>query len=229
MIKTVLAATAAAAFTFVLPAQAVTVVQWDFEAAVVSATATTTLPGIAASLGSGTATGVHAASTTVYSTPGGNGSPKAISANNWAIGDYWQFSFSTTGYTGVSVSFDQGSSSTGPKDFTLAYSTDGFTFSNFASYALPLTSNFNSSTFNSGFTVTYDLSAVTALNNKASVAIRLIDASTVSIGGGVVGTTGTDRVDNFTVMATAVPEAETAAMLLAGLAALGFIAKRRNT
>ncbi len=226
MIKTVLAAIAVAAFTS--QAHAVTVVQWDFEAAVVSPTATTTLPGIAASLGTGTATSVHASASTVYSTPAGNGSTKAISSNFWAIGDYWQFSFGTTGYSGLTLSFDQGGSGTGPKDYTLAYSTDGVTFTTFTSYSLPLTSNFVPGTFNSGFTLSYDLSAITALNNKASVAIRLIDASAVSVSGGVVGTGGTDRVDNFTVNLTPVPEADASAMLLAGLAALGYMAKRRQ-
>jgi MYXO-CTERM domain-containing protein len=43
-----------------------------------------------------------------------------------------------------------------------------------------------------------------------------------------VGTGGTDRVDNFTVNLTPVPEADTAAMLLAGLASLAFMARRRR-
>ncbi len=226
MIKTALAASALAAFT--LSAQAVTVVKWDFEAAVVSPTASTTLPSIAASFGIGTATSVHAAAATVFSTPAGNGSPKAISANNWAIGDYWQFSFSTTSYTDLTLSFDQGGSGTGPKDFTLAYSTDGATFTNFAPYSLPLTTNFSAGTVNSGFTLTYDLSAITALNNQSAVFVRLTDASAVSVSGGVVGAGGSDRVDNFTVNLTPVPEADTAAMLVAGLAALGFMARRRR-
>ncbi len=226
MIKTVLAATALAAFSF--SAQAVPVVQWDFEAlSSALSVSSTSYTGVVASLGTGTAGGTHAATST-FSSPAGNGSPRSLSVNTWAVGDYWQFNFSTTGYTGLMLNFDQGGSGTGPKDFTLAYSTDGLTFTNFTSYALPLTTNFSAATVNSGFTLSFDLSAITALNNAPSVAIRLVDASTVSVAGGTVGTGGTDRVDNFTVNLTPVPEADTAAMLLAGLASLAFMARRRR-
>jgi hypothetical protein len=222
--KTVLAASALAAFT--LSAQAVTAVQWDFEA-VTAPGASATWTGIAASTGTGTASGVHAAGTTAWSTPAGNGSSKSASATAWAVGDYWQFSFSTVGYSGLNLSFDQTGSNTGPRDFTLAYSTNGSTFTNFASYSLPAIT-WSTVTYNAGSTFTYDLSALTALNNFATVYIRLLDASTVSINGGTVASGGTSRVDNFTVNLTPVPEADTAAMLLAGIAALGFMARRRS-
>jgi hypothetical protein len=223
MIKTALAATALAAFTF--SAHAVTVVQWDFEA-VTAPAASTTWAGIAASLGTGTASSTHAGSAT-WSTPAGNGSAKSASANTWAVGDYWQFSFSTVGYTGLMLSFDQTGSNTGPRDFTLAYSTNGSSFTSFASYSLPAIT-WSTGSSNSASTFTYDLSAVTALNNFATVYIRLVDASTVSINAGTVATGGTDRVDNFTVNLTPVPEAGSGALLAAGLAALAFLAKRRS-
>ncbi len=209
-----------------LPVQAVTVVQWDFESVVAPGAASATLTGIAASTGTGTAGAVHAGNTT-WSTPAGNGSAKSLSGNTWAVGDYWQFGFSTTGYAGLTLSFDQTGSNTGPRDFTLAYSTDGSSFTTFASYALPAVT-WSAATYNAASTFTFDLSAVTALNNKPSVLVRLIDASTTSINGGAVGTGGTDRVDNFTVSVSPVPEAGTAAMLAAGLAVLGFLARRRS-
>ena len=227
MIKTALAATALAALTFALPAQAITVVKWDFESATAPVAAGTTWTSIAASTGTGTASGVHASAATAFSTPSGNGSPKSASANTWSVGDYWQFTFSTTGYTGLTLSFDQTGSSTGPRDFTLAYSTDGTSFTNFTTYSL-LVSTWNTTTVASGFTYTSDLSAVSTLNGKSAVFIRLIDNSTNSIGGGTVATGGTDRVDNFIVNLTPVPEAGTSAMLFAGLAVLVFLARRRN-
>jgi hypothetical protein len=223
MIKTVLATIALAGFSY--SAQAVTVVQWDFEAAVIPG-AGTTWSGIAASLGTGTASGVHAASST-WSKPAGNGSPFSASSNAWAVGDYWQFSFSTTGYTGLVVNFDETGSNTGPRDFALAYSTNGVTFTNFANYSL-INGAWSAATPVATTTFTYDLSSITALNNAATVTLRLIDSSTTAVNGTTVAGTGTSRVDNFTVNLTPVPEADTAAMLVAGLAALGFMARRRR-
>jgi PEP-CTERM motif len=230
MIKTILAFTAVAAMT--LPAHAVTVVQWDFENAPADLSNSTTSPAVAASFGVGTAVGVHSSSATDWTTPSGNGSVNSLSANTWGVGDYYQFSFGTVGYGGMLLSFDQTSSGTGPRDFTLAYSTDGSSFTNFASYAVLVNGSPNpswsSSTYNSVFTFVFDLGGVAALNDQASVFLRLVDSSTVSANGGVVATGGTGRVDNFTVMLTPVPEASTTAMLLAGLAAVGFIARRRR-
>lgn len=230
MIKTILAFTAVAAMS--LPAHAVTVAQWDFENAPPDLNNSTASPAVAASLGVGTATGFHSSAATDWSTPSGNGSANSLSANTWGVGDYYQFSFATLGYGGMLLSFDQTSSGTGPRDFTLAYSTDGSSFTNFANYTVLLNGSPNpswsSSTYSSLFTFVFDLGGVAALNNQASVVLRLIDRSTVAANGGVVATGGTGRVDNFTVMLSPVPEAGTAAMLLAGLASLGFIARRRR-
>jgi hypothetical protein len=222
--KTVLAAVAVAAFAS--QAQAVTVVQWDFESAVAPTGNQINWTSIASSTGSGFASAVHTASS-AWTTPSGNGSAKSASGTAWAVGDYWQFSFSTVGYTGLTLSFDQTGSNTGPRDFTLAYSANGAPFTTFASYQLPAVT-WNTTTYNSNSTFTFDLSAVAALNNASSVNIRLVDASTSSINGGTVASGGTDRVDNFTVNLSPVPESTTSAMLLAGLATLGFIARRRR-
>ena len=212
-------ALAAAVAAATLPAQAVTVVQWNFESAT-APSASTTWSGIAASTGTGSAGGVHAASTT-WTTPAGNGSTKAMSGNTWGIGDYWQFSFSTVGYSGLTVSWDQISSGTGPTSFTLAYSTDGSTFTNFAGYTVLNTGSWSSGTASSTYSFSDSLAAVPALNNAAMVYLRLVNGSAVAAG-------GTDRVDNFTVATASVPEAATSAMWAAGLAALSVLARRRN-
>ena len=227
MIKNLLAAASVAALTFALPAQAATVVQWDFQTPPADLTNSAVSPSVAASTGTGIASGLHASADTDWTTPAGNGSTDSFSSNTWAVGDYWQFSFSTTGYIDLTLSFDQTGSGTGPRDFTLAYSTNGSTFTNFASYALQAIT-WTAGTNNPASTITMDLSAISTLDNSATVFIRLVDASTVAIGGGAVGTGGTDRVDNFTVNLSPVPEAGTLALMLAGLAAVGFVAQRRR-
>ncbi len=221
---------AAAAFALSLPAHAVTVVQWDFEGTTTppDLTDSTTSPSVAASLGTGTALGVHAGAATDWSTPAGNGSANAFSSNTWAVGDYYQFSFSTLGFTDLLLSVDQIGSSTGPRDFSLGYSTDGVSFTPFASYSLTATPAWSSSTYQPVHTYSFDLSAITALDEQALVVIRLSNASTTSIGGGTVAAGGTGRVDNFTVMATPVPEPGALALMLAGLGAVGFVARRRG-
>jgi len=194
-----------------------TIAQWTFETSPpADLTDSATISGILADVGTGTASGVHASASTDWSTPTGNGSANALSANNWTVGDYFEFNLGTVGYSGIGVSFDQTSSGTGPQDFTLQYSTDGFTFTDFASYVVLANASpnptWNPTTGSSLYSYAFDLSAVPVLNNAANVSFRLIDVSTVSAGGGTVGATGTDRVDNFTVYA--VPEP-------GGLAAVG--------
>src|SRR5437870_727327 len=45
--------------------------------------------------------GHHAATNTIWSGPAGNGSANALSATRWAVADYFQFSLSTVGYSGL--------------------------------------------------------------------------------------------------------------------------------
>lgn len=224
MLKLVVAA--AAATMLALPAQAVTVVQWDFEnteIASLNLVNSTMSPAVSASTGTGSAVGVHASGDTDWTTPVGNGSANALSSNTWAAGDYYQFSFSTVGYADMVVSFDQISSSTGPTSFAFAYSADGgSSFVTGTPYAILTTPSFSGSTYQPVHTYTVDLSSVSALDNQASVVLRVVSAVTPSNAG------GTSRIDNFTVVMAPVPEPETAAMLAAGLALMGFVARRRR-
>jgi hypothetical protein len=223
MIKTFMAASALAAFS--LSAQAATVVAWDFQVPPADLTDSAVSPSVAASISTGVASGLHASALTDWSTPSGNGSTDSFSSNTWAVGDYWQFAFATSGYSGVSITFDQTGSATGPRDFAASFSTNGSTFTQVGTYAV-LLSTWNPTTPATGFTYSFNLPA--AADNNGTVFVRLINTSTTSINGGTVAAGGTDRIDNFTVSATPVPEAETAAMLLAGLASLAFIVRRRG-
>jgi len=206
-------------------AHADTLADWTFE---------TSQPATAGpygpEIGSGSASGLHASGATAYSTPSGNGSTHSYSANTWAIGDYFQFSTSTLGYSSVTLAYDQTSSNTGPGAFALGYSTDGVNFTYLPAYtvlanAAPNT-GWNPTTYNPAFNFTDDLSSITALNGDATVYLRLMDSSTVSANGGTVATGGTDRVDNFIISAQPVPEP--ASIALATLGGLSLLMRRNR-
>jgi len=147
----------------------------------------------------------HNTSSTTWSFPTGNGSSRSLSSNNWSVGNYYQFSFSTVGYSQINVTWDQISSSTGPKDFKVQYSIDGSTFSDATGtnsiYSVLVNTSPNAWTSGTPVTdsrYTLDFSSVSSLDNQSAVYIRLVDNSTTSAGGGTVAGTGTCRVDNFT-------------------------------
>src|SRR5882724_8589427 len=91
-----LAAVSASTFsaTIVVPVGSTVIGSWSFDSSTTTGTGTTISQG-AADIGSQTsgsaATGVHTSASTAYSLPAGNGSAKSFNANNWAVGDYYQF------------------------------------------------------------------------------------------------------------------------------------------
>jgi hypothetical protein len=218
------------------PTFADTLAQWTFESSGLSGS-TTLAPGAGVATtnfyaegglqaGSATAFGLHSASAT-YSSPSGNGSTKSLSANTWTVGDYWQIQLNTTGYSGLSLSYDQTGSGTGPRDFSLSYSLDGSSFTTIGStYAVPL-STWNVGTSMTGFTQTYDLGSISAINDQSLVIFRVTDMDTTSINGSTVGTGGTDRIDNVMLFTTPVPEPSVAALCGLGVAALVFRLRKK--
>ena len=169
----------AAAFTFETSSSA-------FSASVTSPV----LGPLVAESGIGTASASHAATGTVYSSPAGSGSARSLSANNYVAGDYFQFSVPTTGLDTIKIAFDAVSSSTGPKVFSLQYST-GAGYAAFGSYTLNTgtTTAFATAATNSAINYVFDLSGVTALNNNPLASFRLVEADTTTATG------GTSRID----------------------------------
>lgn len=208
---------------------------WTFDAVTTTNTGTAPVFSVgsaAADVGPQTAgsaaSGLHASASTVWSNPSGNGSAKSISSNNWAIGDYYQFVVSTTGYDDIWVGFSQVGSSTGPRDFKLAYSTDGTNFTDGPTYTAIL-SDWSTGLVRATGANVFDLSAISALDNQASVTFRLIDTSTTSISGATVAAAGTGRVDDFTVAdgeLRIVPEPTTMLTMISGLGLLGLLRRR---
>lgn len=230
-------------------ARADTIAQWTFETSQPGVVTLPAVPGagvwltnIIAEVGSGVASGWHSASAT-FSSPAGNGSGRSFSVNTWTtVGDLFQFAVSTTGYESISLSWEQTSSSTGPKLFNLDYSTDGLNFSTFAANYIVRTNatavnnsgsgvdtdgSWTTSTTRSGYSYSYDLSSVTALDDEATVYFRLALSDLYNAAGNLIPSGGTDRVDNFTVTGTLIPEPSVMALsLLGGVALLGL--RRRN-
>jgi len=223
ILKSALSSAALVFCLFLRPAHADTIAHWTFEPLALSAANTNTPPDgwlndIAPETGSGTASGFHADTATAYSTPAGNGSPTSISANHWSVNDYYEFAISTSGFKDINLSYDQTGSSTGPANFQLSYSVNGTDFTPFDSYTVSQVSwSSGSSTGSSAHA--FDLSSVTDLNNQPAVYFQIVDVGTASIGGSVVASGGTDRIDNFIVTATLVPEPSIIAISFVG----GFI------
>ena len=201
---------------------------WSMPTAVVAATTGTNYTYGAADLGaltSGTSlSGYHALAATTWSSPAGNGSTYSLSSNNWATGDYYQVSMATTGYSDISVSWDQTRSGTGPSSFSLSMSTDGG--ANFttllASYTVVQaglagsgTATWNSTTNQTGFTTTSIIGISAA--NKGNILLRFNSLSTTAAA-------GTGRVDNISVTGAVVPAP--GAIALIGLA--GLVSRRRR-
>jgi hypothetical protein len=234
----------AAAFSTLLTIQTVkadVLANWTFQTAastnnIIGAGLTpgATQSGVLADIGTGTASASHATAATAWSIPSGNGSSNSWSANNWTLGDYYQFSVSSAGFQNITVSYDQVGSATGPGHFDFEYSTDGSSFTPVGSiYNLVSSPSWNPNTASGAAaeSFSYDLSLILALNNLPAVYFRIIDQSATTGGAinlGNVGTAGTDRVDNFIVNATPLPEPSTIALAaLGGLAGLfGWRRKR---
>jgi MYXO-CTERM domain-containing protein len=141
------------------------------------------------------------------------------------VGDYYQITVSTLGYSDIYFAFDQTRSSTGPSSFRVDMSVDGGTsFSTIlASYSVIQAGLTGSGTlswsttgaYQSAFTTT--ISGLAAADDQSSVIFRFVNLSTV-------GTGGTNRIDNIIVSSGPIPAP--GAIALIGLA--GLTARRRR-
>lgn len=132
---------------------------------------------------------------------GGASTGQAISTSGWennasdpgtAAADYFQFAVNTTGFSQISVTFDNQASPSGPAAVGLMYSTDGTSFTAVAPVA----------TGNNAFgTATFDLSGVPALDNQPSLTIRIYAYAGDRTGRSGFTAQGTFRIDNLAVRA----------------------------
>jgi hypothetical protein len=166
----------------------------------------------------------------VFSSAVGNGSAHALSANNWAVGDYWEFHVSTVGFMDLQVSFAQRSDNIGPTNFALAYSIDHISFTTvapgfFQVHADNSDGTWNSSTANTNTSKTFDLSATNVLENAPHVYFRLTSIIPNPL-------SGASRIDDFSITATAIPEpahlaiAAVVSLLICGRRIPGYRSRR---
>jgi hypothetical protein len=210
---------------------------WTFETSPPANVTGSTIGGIVADVGTGTASGFHASAATVWSTPTGNGSIESLSSNTWAIGDYYQFETSTigSGAIGLTLSWDQTSSTTGPGVFDLEYrvgNSDPFTVFLNDYTVLPNSApptglgTWNNATPISGHSFFQDLSSVPGLLEQSLVQFRLTVATDAdATPPGTIAAAGASRVDNFTI--SAIPEPSS--LLLFGCSAIAMNRVRRRS
>ncbi|MEI9999293.1 MAG: PEP-CTERM sorting domain-containing protein [Verrucomicrobiota bacterium] len=229
MKKLTLPTLALLAITPCVQAHADVLADWTFETSDPS-----TAGPLSPEVGSGSALGFHSGSST-YSAPAGNGSSHSFSSTDWLTGDYLQFQVDASNYQDLSISWDQTSSNTGPRDFTLEYSTNGTDFTAFGTYEVLANATPNSpwstqGTRNAAYTVTDDLSSIDDLDGASTVFFRLVDDDATAANGGAVGTGGTDRVDNVVISGTALaaPEPSSWALGVLAFGALAFAGLRRS-
>ena len=166
---------------------------------------------------------VHALAAATYTSPAGNGSQYAFSSNNWSPGDYYQVTLSTLGFTGgISISWDQARSATGPAAFRLLMSTDGGSnFTELTSYTVLQSGGggapgtWSSTTYNALYSNTFTVAS--AADNLAQVMFRFQNFESVAS-----AAAGSSRIDNIFVNAIPAP----GAVALLGLA--GLAARRRR-
>ena len=159
--------------------------------------------------------GDHSNALTAWTSPAGNGSTYALSSNAWNVGDYYQISLNTIGYSGVSVAWEQTRSSTGPAGFEAVLSVDGgTTFSSLGSYTV------NQVSWSATVPVTTSSFGylASAADNQIGIIIRF-----KVVTAGTSTTTGTNRIDNI-VVSGVIPAP--GAVALIGLA--GLVSRRRR-
>ena len=236
----ILAASAAIA-TLVLPAHAVTITQWTFNSAVPDANSGT--GSLLPSTGAGTASLVGGTTATFASgdASGGSTDPAVGDDSGLNLAGFpvqgaadktagAQFTVSTVGFTGVLLTWDQLQSATASRYSFLQYTVNGVNYLDAPSGLFLVAAG---GAWNN--TRSYDFSSVADVNNNALFGVRIVstfrpsttayDPSTVA---STYGTAGTYRFDMVTFSATPVPEVGTLALMLAGLAAVGFVAQRRR-
>lgn len=222
-------------------AQAIVVTQWNFNS--VPADSSTSTGSLTPNIGAGSIVNLTSSAlafATAQTTSTSSSDPATVDDTGLQTTGYAaqgtgnkttgvRFNVDTTGWQDIVISWDQRHSNTSARHVQFQYSTDGINFVDFGSL---FEATAGDTWFNNR---TVDLSSITGVNNNDKFAFRIVSAfapSTTDYAASnptsTYGTAGTWRFDMVTVNAAPVPEAETYAMMLAGLGLVGFMAARRR-
>jgi len=203
------------AFSMILPTDSVKVVQaadqatlaaWDITSAPASSTVlatsgtVSTIPvavtGSAITVsGSAITAGAELSTNATYSASSGyaTGSMKTTGWNNGANTKCWQIVLSSKGFENLTFAAKTRSSSTGPRDFTIQYSTNGNDFIDAGTYQ-----NLIDKLENKFATVKLPVAA----SNLDTLIIRLMMSSNISVKGEVVPSAGVSNINNILIQGT---------------------------
>lgn len=227
------------ALAYASSAHAIVVTQWNFNSTTPDASTSTGTTSPAIGAGSALLVGGTTATFASGDASGGSSDPAVGDDSGWNTTNYAAqgtgdktrgayFAVSTVGYNNVVVSYDLRHSNTSSRYEQFQYSVDGLNFVDFAQFD----GNAGDTWFN-GRTV--DLSSIVGVENNGNFTFRVLASfapgSSVYVASNPIssyGTSGTWRFDSVTVSAAPVPEAETYAMMLAGLGLVGVMVARRR-
>ena len=204
-----------------------TLAQWNF-----NGDATTTVPGGTSaptpSVGAGSAAIVGGLTPSFASgvASGGSSDPVTTSPPNygWGTTNYAplgtenkqrgvQFNVSTVGYTGITFMYDQRLSNSSNNTYVVQYSINGTDWVDAQTFTFTPAATGTGDTWYKNRTV--DLSSVTALDNNANAAFRVVSAFDPTTGNYLASTstttyatTGTSRFDMVTISAAATMNVE---------------------
>ena len=120
----------------------------------------------------------------------------AMNSRNWSQSGgglcYWVIEISTRGFTGLEVSSRQYGSGTGPRDFQLEYSLDGFQWNAVEGGEITVATNWSS-----GWLDRVPLPEMAG--DRDRMLLRWINNSEISINGAITGPTGTSRIDDIII------------------------------
>jgi hypothetical protein len=192
---------------YTLSSGGTTIAGWDMATNASVAAASTANLGIVGNINTAqltTNSGGTLSTPAGFSGTSGTPNPYAVSSNGWNTGSgtkYWQVDVVTTGQTGLTVTSNQGSSSTGPKDWKLQYRVGNTgAFTDVTGGVVTLTTAVVAGTPNTWGTLTA-VALPAAAENQPLVQLRWIMTSDLAINGAAVASTGTSRISGIYVKA----------------------------